>query len=329
MPRYIRNSAILAKVETTYGTDANPTGAANAVLVSNLSITPLNAQNISRDLIRPYFGGSEQLIGSASVEVAFDVEFQSSGSMTTPTLPAWEPLLQACGYMAGVGTAGQRVEYGLESDYGNLKSVTIHYHDDGVRHKLLGARGTCSINLEVGDRPVFSFKFVGLDGGVQAVATPSVTLTAYKTPLVVTDPSTGALALGCTYAAGALSGGTEYVSRGLSLDLGNTVEYIDLLGTASASGQTVEITQREVVGKVAFDLTAANEVSFMASVKAATLQSLGLVHGTTAGYKMLIYAPAVQLINPRKEDVNGRRVIGFDLRILPSAGDDDLKIVAL
>ena len=41
--RYVRNSAILAKVEGTYGTDSTPTGAANAVLVSNLSINPLDA----------------------------------------------------------------------------------------------------------------------------------------------------------------------------------------------------------------------------------------------------------------------------------------------
>jgi hypothetical protein len=33
-PRYVRNSAILAKTETTYGTDPTPTGGANAILVS-------------------------------------------------------------------------------------------------------------------------------------------------------------------------------------------------------------------------------------------------------------------------------------------------------
>jgi hypothetical protein len=329
MSRYVRNSAILAKIETTYGTDASPTGASNAVLVSNLSINPLNAQNVSRDLIRPFFGGSEQLVGSASVQVSFDVEFQSSGSMTTPAIPAWEPLVQACGYKAGVGTAGSRVEFDLESDYSLLKSATIYYHDDGVLHKLLGARGTCQLKLGIGQRPVYSFTFTGLDGGVTAAANPSVTLTGFKTPLVVTDPNTGALTLGCTYSAGALSGGTEYISSGLDLDLGNAVNFIDLLGTASASGQTVEITQREMTGKVSFDLTAANEVTFMSTVKAATTQSIGLVHGTAAGYKMLVFAPSVQLINPRKEDANGRRIVGFDLRVLPSAGNDDLKIVAL
>ncbi|MBI3096339.1 MAG: hypothetical protein HYY97_15835 [Rhodocyclales bacterium] len=329
MPRYVRNSAILAKIETTYGTDPTPTGAANAVLVSNLTVNPLNANNVPRNLIRPYFGGSEHLIGSRSVECSFDVEFQSSGSMTTPTVPAWDALLQACGYQAGSGTAGSRVEYALATDYAAFKSLTIYYHDDGVLHKLLGARGNVSLALGIGERPVYRFRFVGLDGGVTAVSNPTPTLTAFKTPLVMTDANTGAVTLGCTYAIGALSSGTEYITNGLEIDLGNDVNYIDLLGTAAASGQTVEITNRDATGKIAFDLTAANEVTFMASVLAATTQSLGLVHGTTAGYKMLVYAPAVQMINPRKEDQNGRRIIGFDLRFLPSSGNDELKLVAL
>ena len=67
----------------------------------------------------------------------------------------------------------------------------------------------------------------------------------------------------------------------------------------------------------------------MGNVTTNTTQSLGLVHGTTAGNKMLVYAPSVQLINPRKEDRNGRRMIGFDARFLPSSGNDELKIVAL
>ena len=328
MTRYVRNSAVLAKVETTYGTDASPTGASNAILVSNLSINPLNAQNVSRDLIRPYFGGSEQLIGSASVELSFDVEYQSSG--TAGTVAKWDELLQACGFATGsTQTTPSRVEHAFVTDYSLLKSVTIYYHDDGLLKKLLGARGNMSIKHGVGEKPVFSFRFVGLDGGETATANPSTTLTGFKTPLVVTDTNTGALTLGCTYATGALSGGTEYISSGLQIDFGNSVQFTDLLGTATASGQTVDLTQRDMSGSVELDLTAAQEVTQMTNVKANTTQSIGLVHGTTAGYKMLIFMPSVQLVNPKKIDKNGRRMIGFDLRILPSAGNDDIKIVAL
>lgn len=328
MARYARNQVILAKIESTYGTDPTPTGGSNAVLVSNLSCNPLAATNIDRDLIRAYLGGSEQLVGSNHIEVSFDVEFQNGG--TAGTAAAWDPLLQACGYTAGSAqVTPSRVEHALESTYSSWKSVTIYYYDDGALHKLLGARGTVSIDLMVGARPVFKFRFLGLNGGLTAAANASPTLTGYKAPLVVTDSNTGALTLDCTYATGALSGGTEYVSGGMSIDVGNDVQFVDLLGTASAAGQSIDFAQRAMTGSIEFDLTAANEVTFMTNVLANTTQAVGLVHGTTAGYKMLVFAPAVQLINPRKVEKQGRRLIGYDMRILPSSGNDELKIVAL
>lgn len=327
MPRYSMNQAVLAKKEGTYATDATPAGASDAVLVSNLSVNTLNAQNVGRNLIRNYFGASEQLVGSAYKSCSFDVEFQNGG--TAGTAAAWDSLLQACGFSAGSPlTTPSRVEHSIAAP-ASAASLTIYYYDDGVLHKLLGARGTFSLDLTVGSRPVFKFQFIGLDGGDTAVAVPSTTLTGYKAPLAVTDTNTGAIVLGATYATGALTGGTEYISGGLTLDFGANATFIDLLGTATLAGQTVEITGRETVGKINFDLTAANEVTFMTNVKANTTQSLGFVHGTTAGFKMMGYAPAVQLINPRKEDKNGRRLIGFDMRLLPSSGNDEFKLIAL
>lgn len=327
MARYARNSVILLKKETTSGTDAVPTGASNAVLVSNLKANPLNAQNVSRDLIRNYFGGSEQLVGSAYKTIDFDVEFQNGG--TAGTAASWDEVLQCCGFATGaLLTTPSRVEHNIAAPSAQ-SSATIYYYDDGSLHKLLYAKGTMKIDLSIGSRPVFSFSFIGLDGGISASANPSTTLTGYKTPPVVSDPNTGALTLGCTYATGALSGGTEYVSSGLTIDFGNAVNFIDLLGTATLPGQTVEINQRETTGKLMVDLTPANEVTFMANVKSNTLQSIGLVHGTTAGLKMMIFMPSVQLVNPTLEEKEGRRMIGYDFRALPISGNDELKIIAL
>lgn len=318
MARYTRNAAILAKIETVYGTDPVPTGAANAILVSNLTVNPLNANNVSRDLIRPYFGGSEQLVGTANVECSFDVELQSSG--TAGTAPAWGPVLRACAFAETI-SAGNRVEYLPMTN--SVESVTIYYHDDGVLHKLLGARGTVELKMNIGERPMLMFKFTGLDGGISAVANPTPTLTAFKTPSIITDANTGDVLLGCTYTTGTLSAGTAYPSRGVEFNVGNDVKFTPMLG-----GETVDLTQREVSGKLMLDLTAANEVSFMATVKANTTQSIGITHGTAAGYTMVVHAPAAQLFNPRKEDVDGRRLIGYDLRLVPSSGNDEIRICA-
>jgi hypothetical protein len=329
MSRFIRNTAILAKVETTRGTDSVPVGTTNAVLVQNMTINPLNATNIDRALMRPFYGASEQLPGSAYVSVEFEVEFQSSGSMTTPTIPAWDALLQGAMWKAGLGTAGQRVEYDPLADYTQRKYLTIYYYDDGVLHKLLGAQGTFSITARIGEIPKMKFSFMGVDGGISAAVPGTVTLTTWQRPNPVTEANTGAVTLGCTYATGALTGGTEYTSTGLELDWGNKVDFNSLLGTATESGDSIDISDRAAKGKVVFFLTAAQEVSFMASVKAGTSQSLGLVHGTATGRKMLIYAPAAQLFNPSKQEKNGRRLIGYDVTFMPVNGNDELKIVAL
>ena len=317
--RYIRNTAILAKIESTYGTDSTPTEGANALLVSNVSINPLSAANVDRDLVRPYMGASEQLVGPANIELSFDIELSGAGAAGTAA--AYGPLLRACGF-AETLSASIRAEYNLVTPVAD--SVSIYYFSDGVKHIAKGCRGTLSLKMSAGGRPVLSFKFLGLDGGVTAASPSALTLTAFKTPTVISEPNTGDLTCGATYTAATptLTGGTGYPSQGIELDLGNAVNYTPLLG-----GESVDISQRQVTGKILLDLTAAQEVTFMASVKANTLQSLGLMHGTTAGYKVMIFMPAAQLINPSKSEVNGKLMIGYDIRALPSSGNDELKIV--
>jgi hypothetical protein len=317
MPRNVRDSAILAKIETTYGTDATPTGSLNAMLVSNQTVNPLNAQNVDRALLRPYLGASEQLVGTKYIELTFDVELQGSG--TAGTAPAYGPLLRAAG-MAEAVTVSSRVEYTPIS--AGFESATIYYYDSGVVHKMLGARGDVEIKAGVGEKPVLSFNFRGLDGGIAAASTPTIAVSNFKTPAVVTDANTSDILLGCTYAAGSLSGGTAYPSKGLSAKLGNSVDFIALVG-----GESIDITNREATAAVTLDLTAAQEITMMGNVINNIASSIGLTHGATAGYKVTIFAPAVQLLNPKKEDQSGRRMIGFDGRLLPSAGNDELRLV--
>lgn len=319
MPRYARNSTVLAKIESNYGTDSSPTGTANAILVSNININPLNAGNVDRALIRSYFGGSEQLLGTAYVECSFDVELAGAG--TAGALPGYDPLLKACGFSVTT-SSGTRVDY-LPSTPGT-DSVTIYYYDDGLVHKALGCRGTLQIKATVGVKPVFSFRFLGVDGGAPTGTPTNVSYTAFKTPLVVTDNNTGDLVFSGTAAgtgAVQITGGTSYPSQGWDIDYANQVQHTPLLG-----GETIDITDRAPVAKFSLDLTASQESTFGTAVKAATLYPVGFVHGTATGNRVLVFAPQVQLINWSKADVNGRRLISFDGRILPTTGNDDLRI---
>jgi hypothetical protein len=320
MPRLIRKTAILAKVEATYGTDSVPTGAANAMLVSNCTFN-LAYNNVERNFIRPFFGGSGQLAGTRFVEINFEIELANSG--TAGTAPAWAPVLRACGMAESVLATPARVEYTPVS--ASFSSVTIYYHLDGVRRVALGCMGNVEIMLNEGAAPMLRFSLVGLDGGRTATADPSVTLTAFRAPQVVSDVNTGDINLGCTYSAGALASGTVYPSRGLSINLQNTVSRKALLG-----GQAVQISDRNVQGSMQLDLTAAQEVSFMTDINSNTNTTLGFTHSTGAGVGILLHAPQVQRIDPTDQEYEGDVHIGQSLRFTPTtAGNDELRLVCL
>lgn len=96
MPLLQRKRVLLAKIESVYGTDPTPTGAANAILVRNMTVTPQEADFADRDLVRPYLGRSEQLPAAIRALVEFEVEIAGAG--TAGTAPGYGPLLRACGF---------------------------------------------------------------------------------------------------------------------------------------------------------------------------------------------------------------------------------------
>lgn len=317
--RLINKTAILAALEAEYGVDAIPSGAANALVVSNLSINPLNAEYIKRDIIRSYLGASEELPGASYVEFGFDIELVGSGTVAEP--PAWGPLMRSIGFAETI-TPGIRVDYTPIS--GDFESSTLYWYDDGVLHKGLGVRGTATLNLTVGEKPVISFKLMGVDGGMAEALTPTTDLTPWRVPQIVTDENSGELSFGGTHVATAVpefADATTYPSQGLTIDLGITAQFQKLLGSKS-----IAITAREVTGEVKLKLTAAEEVAFMAKVKAAEKTSIGLIHGTVAYDKVMAFLPAVQLKDPTKEELNGERLCGYKLRALPKVGNDEFRI---
>ncbi len=226
--------------------------------------------------------------------------------------------------MAQTLTATVRADYTpVSSAFG---SCTIYWYDDGLLHKATGVRGNPVFKMGVGQRPVISFKFMGAYSTPTVVSNPATTLTAWKTPQLISEASTLDLIFGGTHAtatAPLIVGGTPYPSQGIEIDLGNKVDFNALLG-----GESFDISERKAQAKITVDLTAAQEASFMASVEAATLQTIGLSHGTVANQKVLVWLPNAQLTNPQKAETNGKRLVSFDVRCLPSAaGNDDVRIV--
>ncbi len=302
-----RKRTILAKLENTYGTDPTPTGSSNAILVRNLSITPLNAENVSRDLVRPYLGASEQLIASAYVGVEFEVEMAGSG--TAGTAPAYGPLLQACGMTETDGVSD--VTYTPKS--ASFASVTMYYNVDGVLHKVTGARGNVELVINARQIPVFKFTFTGLYNAPSDASAPSVTYTAFQTPVAANSDNTTDFEL---FSFGA-------ALESLNINFNNAIQYRSLIGA-----EDVLMTDRQVSGQVVFEAPTIATKDFFSLALGSTLGNLDITHGTTAGNIVQISSSRVDVSNPTYQDQNGIQMLQVPITLVPSgSGNDEISIV--
>lgn len=319
--RLIKKTVVLAKIEVTPGTDAVPTGAANALKVFDMSITPLELSSIEVKTISAHFGASLSLPGTSFSKCSFSVLLSGAGDAATA--PAWSALMLGCASAETTGLlAPARVEYLPATDL--LKTLTLYWYDDGLLHAMLGCMGSPKLSAKSGEAPKLTFDFTGIETTPTAVANATPVLTAWKDPVAIKKANVTDIQLGCTYAAGALTGGTSYNSSGLTLDWGNKVEFSPLL-----SIEEVVMDDRKIKGAFSVALSAAQEATMIGQIKSRTVQGLGFVIGKTSGNMIMLHAPAMVLKTHKKEDFKGQRMVGFDFELDPVAGNDELRIVSL
>lgn len=72
------NRILLGKIESTYVTYPAPSGTEPAILVSTMRRRHQDSVLVSRNLIRPYFGNSEQIPVAIRASVGFECELASA-----------------------------------------------------------------------------------------------------------------------------------------------------------------------------------------------------------------------------------------------------------
>ena len=308
MALYSRKRLILAKTETTYGTDPTPTGAANAILVRNLDITPLQADLVDRQLIRPYFGGYPQLLAQTRVEVTFEVELAGSG--TAGTAPAYGPVLKACG-LAETVVASTSVSYAPVSS--SFSSVTIYFHNDGIRHKVTGARGTFEIDAQLNQIPVIKFTMTGIYNAPSDVSLPTPTYANQATPLLFKNGNT------TNFSAFSYSGAL----MSLQMQMANNIVYRELVGGT----KEVLITDRKPAGNAVLELPTITAKDFFTVANSTTQGAVTFTHGTTAGNIATFNGPYAYIANPSYSDQDGIQMLTLPVSYVPSsAGNDEVSL---
>ena len=302
-----RKRLIRVKKESTYGTDATPVGT-DALLVRNLEITPVEADVVSRDLIRNYLGNSPQLLANTRVSITFQVELAASG--TAGTAPRYGSILQACG-MSETIVASTSVTYAPVSSA--FSSASIYFDNDGIRHILTGCRGSYTLTGEVGQIPTIDFTMVGCYNAPTDTALPSTTYSAQASPLIFKQGNTSAFSF-FSY-AGCL--------QSVSFDMANETVYRELVGCT----KEVLITNRAPSGTVMIEAPALATKDFFALSQTETTGALTFLHGTTAGNRVTFTANQCDVGNPTYADQDGVQMLNIPIVAVPStAGNDEVSI---
>ena len=377
---------VLAALETAYGVDSSPT-AADAILLSKLTLSPLEGESVQRDFIKPYFGSSGEIRVSNFAKLEFEVELAGSG--TPGIAPPWGKLLQACGFderlistdvidvspsagtsntivlsaadsaidnfytgctielTAGTGVGQKReiinydgstktatvsvpwattpdstsgytiraaARYVPISNFNTNSSLSLYFNVDGVRHILLGARGTFSIDLSAKALPVFKFVFTGLLGTISDSALPSATFGQWQTPDTVSTANTTDINL---------QGYNSAVVQTLKFDIAASVVYRQLVGAES-----VVITGRKPTGSVSIEAVTVAEKDWWTSAKNAQTGEFGVKHGQTAGNSIALISNTMQLTSPKYADSDNVAMMEFGMQFIPTIGNDEFFIVS-
>lgn len=300
--------ALLAKIETSYGVDANPTGAANAMLARGVTLNPQEGEEIVRENVRPSLGGFEKLKTGTHVSIEFDIELAGAG--TAGGIPAWGVLMRACGW-AETNTPSVDTQYDPVS--AGEESCTIYINIDGVLHKLTGCRGDWSLKLDAKGEALMHFKVLGMYNAPTDTALPTVDYSAFQRPVPATKATTPTFTLH-GYAA---------VLQSLEINRGNKVAYRALINY-----EGVEILDRDFTGKAQIEAPSLAAKDFFSLSEAGTIGALQLVHGTAAGNIVQIDSSRVQLGRIGYAEADGVAVLDIPLGLPPTAnpGDDELKI---
>lgn len=299
--------AILAKIETVYGTDPTPTGAANAMYCYDPSITPMELVKAERAPARPYFGADSSIVGGTPVKVEFSCDLAGSGA--AGTAPALGPLLRACGLSETVNASVDVTYQPISSAF---ESITLYVNMHGVNHKITGARGTVSFDFSNGAIPKAKFSFTGIYNAPTDVALPVLTLTSWQKALVMNRVNTTPFTF---------HGISAVVSK-FSLDIGASISWKDWVNNA----EEVRYTDRKLSGSITLQADTIATKDWFATARAATLAALALTHGTVAGNKVKVDAANVQLFDPKYEDDDGILMHSMSLGFVPNAGNDEFTL---
>lgn len=314
-PFLTKRNQIAVKIESTEGTDATPADADVVAPAYNIEWSP-SVEMSERDNVQASFSRLSQVAGERSATVSFATELKGSG--TAGTVPAnLSAALRACGLSETI-VAVTSVTYAPVSE--DIPSVTIEVREGAANgtfksKKLLGARGTFTIEAVKGDVVLVNFEFTG------KYVEPTDT-TAFATP------SPGQAPIAFLNAGISFQGVGALKVQNLSLDMANEISLRNDANDATGNTAAV-LVGRAPTGNIDPEQEDVGTINFFN--KWTTNAEGVLTYNLTgsAGNIMTFTANKVQIGSVSEGDRDSIRIEELDLLFNQNTddGDDEFAIV--
>lgn len=275
MPIKWKSKILLAKTETSYGVDPTLTGAANALLLTNVQLSPMEGEDVDHEEELPYLGNSRTSATGLRMRLRASVNLHASG--TPGVAPAWGPVMKGLGCSETV-VGSTSVTYRPVSD--GHDSLYWKVWIGSTLYAMKGSRGDGTIRFPAQGLPKLEIDFQGLFIKPEEATRPTPTLTNWKRAKVVSALNTPSFAID----------EVPLVMREVSMALGNDVQPRLLVPTEQIvivdRGETIS-ARVEAVPLTTFD-------PYAAALDDGDLVPLTLTHGTAAGHRMTLSAGTCQ-----------------------------------
>lgn len=261
-----RRTVVLAKRETTYGTDPAMAPSTDGVLVYDLDFE-INGEKLERPVLRDSLSPMPHVIGMKECSLKFKAELKGMGTTTSIGSFELDDLLSGCSFNTGVYT-GTTTVYSLVSAEDSMGSVSFIVNLDGNMHKILGAKGTVKFNLAAGKYGECEFDFKGLFNPISSGTLYDLSAISNVKPPIV-------------YNSSFQIGGFSPVCSQAEIDLGvNVVRRDSINATYGVAG--FRITGRKPVLNFDADAVAESSNPFWGDWEGSIVDTFGIQIGSNA-----------------------------------------------
>lgn len=300
---------VLAKKETQYGTDATPTAANNALLVTAPTIEVIG-KSIQREVLLAHFGTLGRVNVGEGLKLNFGVEVAGMGTATTP--PRYGCLFQAGAFTEAIDA--DSVDYTPNSNK-DTDSVTLYFFLDDKKHVILGAvTESIKLSAKAGEFAKIDFSLTGLYAG------------NFASDLSIPSPTYAQQAPPRFLSAGVTIGAYSPLISSFELEIANKLSK-SVSANAAAPILRYRVAGRDVKGSMdpeAVTLATWNPWSLWEN---STSQAIAATIGASAGNKLVLSLPnAAPSDAPKYGDREGLSTytFGFAPGVTVAAGNNEV-----